>query len=74
MAAMQPSWISDRIDLVHICMMISYFSSTPQCFLPSFKSFGHSFQEKLKIDFQDGGHAAILDFHSDRFGSYLYDD
>ena len=43
-------------------LFLSYKSS--QCFLPSFESTGLSVQEKKrKIDFQDGGMAAILDFH-----------
>ena len=41
----------------------SYFRSTPQCFLPSFKSNGLSVQEKKrKIDFQDGCHGGHLEF------------
>ena len=39
-----------------------YFRSTPQCFLPSFKSNGLSVQEKWKIDFQDGCHGGHLEF------------
>ena len=49
-----PSWISNRTNF-------SYFSSTGQCFLLSFKSIGLLVQEKKwKIDFQDGRHGFLF--------------
>ena len=52
----RPSWISNQNDF-------SYFSSSPRCFLLSYKSSGPSVQEKKqKIDFQNGHHGGHLGF------------
>ena len=38
----------------------------------SFKSTGLLVQKKFNIDFQDGGHGAILDFQSEHFLVIFY--